>query len=332
MSRTELRGPSRDVRRPTVDRPRKYVNPADLPSVLYTRYVSSADAPMGLLGRKTPVEAVYAVEEPTAEDEVPLEMRWPQHAVVLDERRGVRCQVSFSEAVSMGCHALVRSASENRTAWRILDTEIIAFVGEEAERSEAAAAVPPETTTKRMWERARTSLVVDYDASLDDALLSHFGKRYYDPVLDRISVTIVSIRTGRPPEKLLNEMISKLTSCKVFAVSGCWLSTNKSFYRTTARWKYCGLKPRELFSHDGKNNERHVVRHDPMRCEMCVEEHSRCCRPSHLCYGSTKANVKDMRLRQGVSDIVNGLHDDRNREAFRNLIDSFGKLVLDEER
>ena len=110
---------------------------------------------------------------------------------------------------------------------------------------------------------SETSCGRDYDISLENTLRDHFGDSYFDPTLDRISVSIVAMRTGEQPERLLKEIVKKLTACRVFKTSGCWLSKNKSMYRTTAKWKYGGLKPVELFSHDGRNNERHVVRHDP---------------------------------------------------------------------
>jgi hypothetical protein len=234
---------------------------------------------------------------------------------------------------------------KNREVWRIFNIYLISSVLDTRTKRELLDGVPNhyedqdaggELDPKANFLRYGSSLrsvemdvnALSYSEQLAHELYHHFGRDHYDWQLDFIDVAAVSRRTQENARVLVGKISQTFHECTLFRQSGCWLSPSLATYRTVARWKYDGFAPRDLFSHDGEGMERHVVRHHPTRCELFVQkDHCRCCRPSHLCYGSAMANTRDMQLRQAVANLLILFSKSSSRLKLVEIADVFSTLL-----
>ena len=324
------------------------------PSFLYAKKAnrgSKSEAFLGLLGRQTP-PIVFAVEDDAPDWDVCLVMDWKDTTRVLDERRSKH----HADLVKVGKNydALVRNVGvpPTRTVWRLFDRSIVKAVRLlspnrhiEAKKKWIPVDIPSDDPDFVIWEMGvdkkphqvhfvLTPECKDNACSLrvNDSLRNMFGE-FYDLYYDVIDVESCARKLCEKPVQLCDKIINTFSQCEVFNVSGCWLSPQTHTYRKVAIWKYAGFRPVHLFSHNGQNIERHVVRHHPTRCELFISDgnHSRCCRPSHLCYGSCKANSRDMELRRAVSTFLSMVKNDESKcttwKDVQQHVDGLAKML-----
>lgn len=313
----------------------------DLPKYLYAKKGNgTADTFAGLSGKTKPV-VVYAVRAKNANYHICVKLEWKNDSKVLDE---TRCSnyVIFNKAATK-YDALVRfvGVKKNREVWRIFNVALITSVYDIKNKRELLREPRSQTNFEREVvddlianpRSLSTAITLDLDAldyseQLAHELHHHFGEENYDWNLDFIDVAAVSRRLQENAKTLVRKMSQKFHRCIPDKQSGCWLSPGLATYRTVARWKYDGFSPKDLFSHDGEGMERHVVRHHPIRCELLIEKnHCRCCRPSHLCYGSGMANTRDMQLRQAVANVLILFSKTDSRIKLIEMVDIFAGLL-----
>jgi len=326
----------------------------NFPPILYGKKASSVEnaAFLGLYGKKDP-PVVYAVEKPSPTWDMRLVMKWPEDVQVLDER-GETEKISFKVAMERNHDALIREVSDN-VVWRLLNKDLVKqvhlFSGCDVdERQRSNKWIPVEAPSNDLnfleWERSSdgvdiSPLLISEEGNEQTlrlhAELTEKFENCYDRYHDVIDVEACSRRLGVSAQSLADEVIRTFSQCEVYPSSGCWVSPLRSVYRKVSIWKYGGLRPVQLFSHNGGDNlERHVVRHHPMRCELFLHgstNHSRCCRPSHLCYGSCKANTRDMELRRAVATLITRISDRQEEGTWkdvRSLVDQLARLVNDQ--
>ena len=281
-----------------------------LPPYLFASLASPSNPGtfMGLSGKSRPA-VVYAAREPSSSLKIRLTMAWGEKAKILDETDSVAL-LSFDKAATLYA-GLVRLVGKerNREAWRIFDTALISsaynlktrrfLMGGEPRRENSAANKRP---SPRRYEIPAGS---SFSETLARQLTTHFGNFHYDCKRDFIDVGSIARRLGETEARVYKKILETFKKCTPDEMSGCWLSTSQTAYRNVARWKYDGFSAEDLFSHEGHGLERHVIRHHPLRCELMIKEkHNRCCRPAHLCYGSSKANSRDLQLRQAVGNVL----------------------------
>ena len=314
----------------------------ELPRFLYAKKgQGNGDTFAGLSGKTKPV-VVYAVRGKTSEYRFRLKMEWKPDSKVLDETCRNK-HVTFGKAARK-YDGLLRmlGVKKNREVWRIFNVYLISSVLDTRTKRELLEGVPNHyrddddgyvTSGTKWYDSSSYSFDMDIDAlsyseQLAHELYHHFGHDHYDWQADFIDVAVVSRRSPENARSLVGKMSRIFYECTLFRQSGCWLSPNLTTYRTVARWKYDGLTPKDLFSHDGEGMERHVVRHHPMRCELFIEKnHCRCCRPSHLCYGSGMANTRDMQLRQAVANLLLLFSKSDSRLKLVEMADVFSALL-----
>jgi len=295
---------------------------SELPRFLYAKKGRGNGDTFAALSGKTKPVVVYAVRCKTPDYRFRLKLDWKSDSKVLDESRRSK-HITFSKAAGR-YDGLLRmlGVKRNREVWRIFNVDLISSVLDTRTKLELLDDVPNHyedddgnTDASPVTNPARYGLstnsiemdtdVLSYSEQLAHELYHHFERDHYDWQADFIDVAAVSRRSHENARILVGKMSRTFHECTLFRQSGCWLSPSLTTYRTVARWKYDGLTPGELFSHDGEGMERHVVRHHPTRCELFIEKnHCRCCRPSHLCYGSAMANTRDMQLRQAVANLL----------------------------
>ena len=317
----------------------------ELPRFLYAKKGrGSNDTFAGLSGKVKPV-VVYATRCKSSEYRFRLTLNWKSDSKVLDETRREK-HVTFAKAAK-DYDGLVRmiGVKKNREVWRIFNIYLIMSVLDTRTKQELLDGVSNhylndgedvanENEVRHRPEAATVRYGLDIDAlsyseQLAHELYHHFGRDHYDWTLDYIDVAAVSRRNqAEDARDLVSKMSRTFHECTLIKPSGCWLSPSLTTYRTVARWKYDGFSSKSLFSHDGENYERHVVRHHPTRCELFIEKnHCRCCRPSHLCYGSAMANTSDMQLRQAVAQLLLLFSDSDSLNTLLATVDVFSKLV-----
>ena len=293
----------------------------ELPRFLYAKKGRGiSDTFAGLSGKTKPV-VVYAVRAKTSDYRFRLKLDWKPDSKVFDETRRYN-HITFGKAATM-YDGLVRmiGIKKNREVWRIFNIYLVSSVLDTRTKRELLDGVrnhyqddeDSEVNSKgnvTRYDSRSHSVEMDIDAlsyseQLAHELYHHFGHEHYDWQSDFIDVAAVSRRSQDNARALVRKMSETFHECTLFRQSGCWLSPRLTTYRTVATWKYDGLRTRDLFSHGGDGMERHVVRHHPTRCELFIQkDHCRCCRPSHLCYGSAMANTRDMQLRQAVGNLL----------------------------
>ena len=330
----------------------KHAGKSKWPSILYAKKANKGcvnEGFLGLVGKRSP-PVVFAIEDDMPDWDVSLVMNLDDSSKILDER-GNKVHIDLTTAAKK-YDALVRivGVPPTRTVWRIFNRNLIKEIRllspnrhSEATSQKWVPVDPPSHDPEFVsWEHgddklARHSFLLrpecDYNAytiNVSDALHKMFGD-FYDPNYDVIDVESCARRLEERPGSLADKIINTFSQCEVFQASGCWLSPQSATYRKVALWKYNGFRPIHLFSHSGNNFERHVVRHHPTRCELFIHDgnHSKCCRPSHLCYGSCKANSRDMELRRAVSTFVSLVKRDKKDtwEDVQKHVDSLANLL-----
>ena len=319
----------------------------ELPKFLYAKKGKGKDDTFAGLSGKTKPVAVYAVRAKSSEYRFRLTLDWKVDSKVLDETHREK-HVTFAKAASE-YDGLLRmiGVKKNREVWRIFNIYLVTSVLDTRTKQELLNGVPNHyadeededggdvvtAAGKRRGYLHPDDIDIDIDAlsyseQLGHELHHHFGSEHYDWQTDFIDVAAISRRTQENARTLVGKMSDTFHQCTLFPHSGCWLSPILTTYRTVARWKYGGFKPLELFSHNGEGMERHVVRHHPTRCELFIEkDHQRCCRPSHLCYGSAMANTRDMQLRQAVANLLVLLSKSESRRKLLETVNVFSGLL-----
>jgi hypothetical protein len=166
----------------------------------------------------------------------------------------------------------------------------------------------------------------ELERSLSSSLVDLFGV-HYDPSADHLVVTSPDV---------LQDMLHLFRTCRT-TFSGCWTyATDEPIYQKVIRWKY-GLTKEFLFSfpqmaaanaeETRKGDMRSiVVRHLPLRCAMVMRDasssHTRCARPSHLCYSTTRVLKSDRTL---VASIQRDDEFIRASERFFDEVDRIAK-------
>lgn len=316
----------------------------ELPKFLYAKKGNGLTDTFASLSGKTKPVVVYAVRAKNASNQIRVKLQWKPDSKVLDETRSCN-HVVFSKAAK-NYDGLVRfvGVKQNREVWRIFNVDLITSVYDtktkrelldgpcqdqvENDQDDDEIGNVPNRLPGFAMSMALDIDALSYSEQLAHELHHHFGEEHYDWNLDFIDVAAVSRRVQVNARDLVGKMSETFHRCILFKQSGCWLSPGLATYRTVARWKYDGFTPRDLFSHDGEGMERHVVRHHPTRCELFIEKHHcRCCRPSHLCYGSGMANTRDMQLRQAVANVLLLFSKTDSRLKLIELVDVFAGLL-----
>jgi len=105
-----------------------------------------------------------------------------------------------------------------------------------------------------------------------------------------------------PYLKSAEELSALFDGGEVCLPTGCWIVARQDAYSIVAEWKWGPAEEHHLFPLEVPEKDE-VIRHHPLRCELVrtsVGQHVKCCRPSHLRFGSYKHNSKDLKLRQLV--------------------------------
>lgn len=318
--------------------PERLIEKRKLPRFLYAR-LSRGQMPTfkGLSGKSEP-SVVYALRSKNCQYRIRLTFNWKENVTILDETESDKHQAFATAAKTYDGLVRMLGVKKNREAWRIFDTSQITSVFDTRTKRELLKETNElsEAEEQVLYSEPRRQIVnldenpLPYSEKIAHRLYDYFGSDNYDWSKDYIDVAAVARRLRVDADLLTNKMTRVFTDCRLFSQSGCWLSPKLYTYRTVASWKYDGFSSEDLFSHNGEGLERHVVRHHPLRCELFViTNHGRCCRPSHLCYGSVKANTRDMQLRQAVSNLLTLFAHRDTRLKLVEIVDVCGALLAE---
>lgn len=275
-----------------------------LPHVLFTRKSAVKGRTVwNLMGRSNP-PSIYAFEE-QSQNTIQIKMNWHSSTKIYDERKPGNKTLSLLIAKHT-YDALVRNTRTSNDCWRIFNFDLIS----EALDLKTGVILQPTDRVPNgdvaLQNRPHVTMETQHTSSiqkLNSFLSDKFGQ-YFNERLDALNISCICQSTGDNPSKMLDKIVKTFDACRVREESGCWLSPSKYTYRKVGFWKFHGMKSKELFSFDGKLYERFVIRHHPLRCEL-FEDHSFCCRISHLSYGTQTRNNRDLNLRREVSHLFN---------------------------
>lgn len=143
---------------------------------------------------------------------------------------------------------------------------------------------------------------------LKEFLRRKFGEKYsevYDGACFRVEAT-----KKKNCEEVLEQMKELFNACSVEDGNSCWKhNSSKTLYKQVMRWKSNNISKKRLrgiFEFPWSEKHKLIVRHDPINCEAYndVHDHSKCCRPSHLCYGTARDNAIDTNLAKAVRETM----------------------------
>lgn len=143
-------------------------------------------------------------------------------------------------------------------------------------------------------------------------LLTRF-KDEYDPRSDLFDMVSAAHRAHIPVAKFFtSQVIGAFGRAKEVRISGCWHHQSLNVYRKVQNWKVNEAEwvmnsyDAYLYKYPKGSTPAPVhtpiARHAPSRCEVFHpgDDHRRCCRPSHLCWGSPVSNSGDTALNQNL--------------------------------
>ena len=151
-----------------------------------------------------------------------------------------------------------------------------------------------------------------YQQSINSLLKTNIGMSFIDPRKDYFCVAEIARRKGISPQVVFTRLTKILERVSVNKSSGCWVSTSKKDYTTTYWLALGGLDFNSVFRfpHDLTQicTEPPVIKnsfilHHPI-CELTLKEnHTKCCRPSHLRLGTSMENAYHIKIRQVIEQL-----------------------------
>jgi hypothetical protein len=274
---------------------------------------SMAGNPMG--EKRSWVSYIYAVEEDVVKEHqletvyfLRVTFEWPSSAKFADETKDESGIQTYEAYKSKGYVGVVRDMKAY-PCYIVFDPKYYIH---------SVYDMGTQTTLYSKGQKQEASPKVKVASSdscqlhVDDIMRARIGSHYVDPRKDVFCVSEIARRKGISTLVVSKRLCKMIGRVKVHKASGCWVSDSKKDYVRMFWLALGGIDFDDIFRfpHDLtdikseppviKNN---FVLHHPI-CEITLkEDHTRCCRPSHLRLGTSMENAYHIKIRRVIEQL-----------------------------
>lgn len=272
-----------------------------------------AGNPMG--EKKSWVSYIYALKEDVVKEQqleavyfLRMTFEWPSSARFADETKDDSGKQSYEVYKSKGYVGVVRDM-KTYPCYIVFDPKYYIRSVYDTGR---------QTTLYSKGQKLEATSQVRITSSdscqsmVEDIMRARIGSRYVDPRKDIFCVSEIARRKGISALVVSKRLCKIIGRVNVHKASGCWVSDSKKDYVRMFWLALGGLDFDDIFRfpHDLtdikaeppviKNN---FVLHHPI-CEITLkEDHTRCCRPSHLRLGTSMENAYHIKIRRAIEQL-----------------------------
>lgn len=274
---------------------------------------SMAGNPMG--EKKSWVSYIYAVEEDVVKEQqleavyfLRVTFVWPSSARFADETNGESGIQTYEAYKSKGYVGVVRDMKVY-PCYIVFDPKYYIHSVYDTGR---------QTTLYSKGQNLEATAKVKMDSSdscqsmVDELVLARIGPHYVDPRKDVFCISEIARRKGISALVVSKRLCKMIGRVNVHKASGCWVSDSKKDYVRMFWLALGGIDFDDIFRfpHDltDVNTEPPVIKnsfvlHHPI-CEITLkEDHTRCCRPSHLRLGTSMENAYHIKIRRAIEQL-----------------------------